>query len=343
MHGINMEKTTGKILLDHGGGGRHTHSLIGSVFAGAFGMDSPLTDSAIGECKGSMFAFTTDSYVVRPAFFPGGNTGKLAVCGTVNDLAVSGAIPLALAAAFIIEEGFPVSSLQEIVNTMASEAARAGVRIITGDTKVVEKGKCDGIYITTSGIGFIDPRLSHTGRAERVRPGDRIIVSGPVGNHSLAILSARKELNFSTELFSDAASLNGMIKRLTDNIEGVHFMRDATRGGLAGVVNELSSITGLNVLIDENAVPVDEEVKGICEVLGFDPLYLANEGKAVIVVSAGEAEEALSVIRSEEPGRRAAIIGEIGKERKTIVSMRTIAGGNRILDVPSGSLIPRIC
>jgi len=343
MPGINMLIMNDVVTLDHGSGGRRTKVLIDELFASIFRMKQPLTDSAVNKCTGSYYAFTTDSYVVTPPFFAGGNTGNIAVCGTINDLAVSGAKPMVLSAAFIIEEGFAMTSLEKIVRSMASDADKAGVQIVTGDTKVVEKGKCDGIFITTSGVGFIEERLKGISTASGVIPGDKIIINGNLGNHALAVLAARGELSFSTSIRSDVAPLNKLITNITDKINGVRFMRDATRGGLAGVLNELASMAGFALSIDESSVPVAEEARGLCEVLGFDPLYLANEGKVVMVVSADEAEKTVSLMKNEEYGETATIIGEVSSQGKAIVNMLTVPGGSRIIDVPSGNQIPRIC
>jgi hydrogenase expression/formation protein HypE len=332
-----------RIRMNHGSGGRHTHRLIEELFAAGFCMSAPLTDSAIINYPGFSAAFTTDSYVVDPLFFPGGNIGKLAVCGTVNDLAVSGAIPVVLAAAFIIEDGFPLKELREIVSAMAEEALNANVKIVTGDTKVVEKGKCDRLFITTSGLGALDPSRSHIGKAEKVKQGDILIINGPVGNHALAVLGARNKLSFSTSVESDVASLNFMINKVLDGCEGVHFMRDITRGGLATVINELSGITGLSISVDEASIPVDEPVRGICEMLGFDPLFLANEGKVLIVCDKNSVSTVLETLRSDRLGEQAEIIGEMTGGNKRIVTLNTIIGGKRILEMPSGTELPRIC
>lgn len=305
-------------------------------------MAGPLTDSAVIEGTNNSLAFTTDSYVVDPLFFPGGNIGKLAICGTVNDLAVSGAIPRYIAASFIIEEGFPVDHLNTIAETMAEEAILAEVKIITGDTKVVEKGKCDKLFITTTGIGFINPDFDHIGSGRLIKPGDKLIINGSLGNHSIAIMGARKNLNFQTPILSDCASLNRIIQVVLNNCEEIHFMRDLTRGGLATVLNELADISKSGIFINEDLIPVDEQVKGLCEVLGFDPLYLANEGKVLIVVSSREAEKVLNLLRTDPLGKDAEIIGEItGKIRH--VELNTSIGSKRIMDMLTGHQLPRIC
>lgn len=332
-----------KITLGHGGGGRLSHELISSVFASRFGISGPMTDSALLDAGTGKIALTTDAYVVTPLFFPGGNIGKLAVCGTVNDLAVSGANPLYLAASFIIEEGFSVDDLVKIVTTMAGEAEQAGVKIVTGDTKVVEKGKCDGIFITTTGVGILAGRYEHISAGSHVRPGDRVIINGASGNHAVTILSARRNLSFEPPVISDCASLNIMIKKVLDNSDGVHFMRDLTRGGLAAVLNELAAMTGLGIVIEEDLVPVDEQVRGLCEILGFEPLALANEGKLIMVVTPPEADKITTIMRSDQAGQNSAIIGTISDKRPGSVILNGSTGGRRFLEMPSGLQLPRIC
>jgi len=331
------------ISLNQGSGGKLTHELIEQVFVGRFGMVKPLTDSAILKDTRCTLAFTTDSYVVDPLFFPGGNIGKLAVCGTVNDLVVSGAEPMYIAVSFIIEEGFPVNELVVIAESMAEEALKAGVRIVTGDTKVVEKGKCDKLFITTSGTGILNPDLEHISIARQVKTGDKLIINGPVGNHAIAVLGARDSLSFTSSVTSDCASLNHLIRNVTQNCNEIHFMRDLTRGGLATVLNELAAMIGGGIVIEEASVPVDEPVKGLCEILGFDPFYLANEGKVIIVVGAGEEKRVLDVMRSDPLGKYSEIIGEIIPDKKKLVVLNTSVGGQRILDMPSGLQFPRIC
>ncbi len=331
------------ISLNHGSGGKLTHKLIKDVFVKRFGSERPLTDSAIIQEKGVILATTTDSYVVDPLFFPGGNIGKLAVCGTVNDLAVSGAVPSFISAAFIIEEGLPVSDLERIVESMTEEAKKAGIIIVAGDTKVVEKGKCDKLFITTSGTGFLSPGLEHISTGEKIETGDRIIINGPVGDHAIAVLGARNNFNFNTPVVSDCSSLNHLIKRIISGKINVKFMRDVTRGGLAAVLNELSEMTGRGIIIDEASVPVNEPVRGLCELLGFDPLYLANEGKLILVVDARDESKALKIMRQDELGKNSAVIGEITPENKNIVMLNTPAGGKRIIYMPSGIQLPRIC
>jgi hydrogenase expression/formation protein HypE len=332
-----------RISLNHGSGGRQSHQLIEKVFVAEFGISEPLTDSAILKNAGFTLAFTTDSYVVDPLFFPGGNIGKLAVCGTVNDLAVSGAEPKYICASFIIEEGFPVNDLGVIAHSMAEEAVRAGVKIVTGDTKVVEKGKCDKLFITTSGIGVLNPEMEHISTGMRIKTGDKLIINGSLGNHAIAVLGSRNQLNFSAPVTSDCSSLNHMIGNVLHSCKEINFMRDLTRGGLATVLNELTGITGTGILIDEASIPVDDPVKGLCEMLGFDPMYLANEGKVLIVAGAGEAKKILEILRSDPLGINSEIIGEIIPEKRPVVILNTSIGGKRILDMLSGQQFPRIC
>ena len=332
-----------KIELNHGSGYKLTHDLIENVFAGTFGMGAPLTDSAILSEEGFTLAFTTDSYVVDPIFFPGGDIGKLSVCGTINDLAVSGAVAKYISVSFIIEEGFSLDDLKIIVRSMSEEAKKAGVLIVTGDTKVVEKGKCDKIFITTSGIGLVAPEFKSLSSGVRVCPGDRLIINGPVGNHAVAVLGARKKLSFSSHVRSDCAALNRLINRVMIAAREVHFMRDLTRGGLAVVLNELAALTGYDIEVKEDSVPVDDPVRGLCEILGFDPLYLANEGKVLIVAGAEDYIDILDILRNEPEGINSAVIGEITSFKNGRVVLRTMIGGTRILGMPSGLQLPRIC
>lgn len=331
------------VSLDQGSGGKLTHELIEKVFVRRFGMAEPLTDSAIIKGSGSALAFTTDSYVVDPLFFPGGNIGKLAVCGTVNDLAVSGAVPMHIAASFIIEEGFPMNELVVIAESMAEEAFKAGVKIVTGDTKVVDKGKCDKLFITTSGIGVLKPEMEDISTGKRIKPGDKLIINGTLGNHAIAILGARNKLSFNTPVTSDCASLNHLIRSVLQSSKEICFMRDLTRGGLATVLNELAIMIQSGITINETSIPVDDPVKGLCEMLGFDPLYLANEGKVLIVAGAGEEKVVLDILRSDPLGKCSEIIGEVVQDKRNLVVLNTSVGGKRILDMLSGQQLPRIC
>jgi hydrogenase expression/formation protein HypE len=331
------------ITLNHGSGGKMTQELISHLFARHFGMQGPMTDSAILETNYNNLAFSTDAYVVDPVFFPGGDIGKLAVCGTVNDLSVSGAKPVALSASFIIEEGFPYADLERIVISMANEARIAGVKVVAGDTKVVEKGKCDKIFITTSGIGIIDREYLEIGPARTVSPGDRIIINGCIASHAAAVLIARKQLNFNADIRSDCASLNYLVSDVLDTGVKVKFMRDLTRGGLATVLNELSGMTGCGISVSEEDIPMEESVRGFCEILGFDPLYMANEGKLIMVVDPAQAEETLKVLRMNSLGSESRVIGEVIPGKGGRVVLKTITGGSRMVGMLSGTQLPRIC
>ncbi len=331
------------VSLNHGSGGKLSHDLINKVFVKRFGIAEPLTDSAIIKDSGLFLSFTTDSYVVDPAFFPGGNIGNLAVCGTVNDLAVSGAIPLVISASFIIEEGFPVDELTKIAESMAEEALKAGVRIVTGDTKVVERGKCDKVFITTSGIGLLNPENEHISTGKHIKPGDKVIINGSLGNHAIAVLGARNKLSFSTPVISDCSPLNHMINNVLQSCKEIRFMRDITRGGLATVLNELTEMIGYSISINEDSIPIDEPVRGLCEMMGFDPLYLANEGKVLIVAGSGQENRVIDILRSDPLGKNAAIIGEIMPDKKELVILNTSIGGKRIIDMLTGQQLPRIC
>ncbi|OYT14224.1 MAG: hydrogenase expression/formation protein HypE [Bacteroidetes bacterium 4572_114] len=334
-----------KILLGHGSGGKLSHELISDIFLKYFNNEilGAQTDSAVLDIPGRHLSFTTDSYVVDPIFFQGGNIGKLAVCGTINDIAVSGAKPLYLSCGFIIEEGFALTDLETIAKTMAEEAKNAGVKIVTGDTKIVNKGKCDKIFINTAGIGVLAPEKKDISFGANIKPGDKIIVNGSIGDHGIAILAARESLSFQTDVQSDCASLNDLIQSCLASSENIKFMRDATRGGIATVLCELAENKNLGVIIEENEVPLKDLVKGTCEVFGFDPLYLANEGKVVMVAGAQDAGLILQKMRSHPLGQDARIIGEITKGHPTKVLMHTEIGGRRIIDMLAGEMLPRIC
>jgi hydrogenase expression/formation protein HypE len=338
-------KLDNKILLSHGSGGKLSHELISELFVKYFHNEilSQQTDSAILDFPGEHLSFTTDSYVVDPIFFQGGNIGKLAVCGTVNDLTVSGAKPLYLSCGFIIEEGFSISDLEAIVKTMAEEAKNAGIKIVTGDTKVVNKGKCDKVFINTAGIGLLKPERKNISFGNDISPGDKIIVNGSIGDHGIAILAARESLSFQADIKSDCASLNGLIEDCLCASSGIRFMRDATRGGIATVLCELAENKNLGIVINETTLPLKELVKGTCEVFGFDPLYLANEGKVLMIVGANDAELILEKMRSHHLGKEAQIIGEIVAEHPAKVLMQTEIGGRRIIDMLAGEILPRIC
>jgi hydrogenase expression/formation protein HypE len=333
------------ITLNHGSGGRVTRDLISGLFLKYFSNKtlSNLTDSAVISSASEFLSFTSDGFVVDPVFFPGGNIGKLAVCGTVNDLAVSGAVPKYLSASFIIEEGFTLHDLEKIVKSMAGEAKNAGVEIITGDTKVVPRGKCDKIFITTSGIGFLRKEFRGIGLGKSVRPGDKIIVNGTLGDHSIAILSSRESLKFESKIKSDCASLNHLIQKALKVCPEIGFMRDATRGGLGTVACELASTIHRSIYLNEADIPMKESVQGICELFGFDPLFLANEGKVLMVVPTKKAGAVIKTLQSDGLGKKAAVIGEVTDDIKGKVVLKTIAGGKRLIDVPAGAQLPRIC
>lgn len=334
-----------RILLSHGSGGKLSHELINKLFVKYFNNESleAQTDSAILETAEGEIAFTTDSYVVDPIFFPGGNIGKLAVCGTVNDLAVSGAAPKYLSCGFIIEEGMHLDELEKVVASMSEEAAKAGVRIVTGDTKVVNRGKCDKLFINTAGIGALERSKRHISYGNSVTSGDRVIVNGSIGDHGIAILAARESLSFRSEIQSDCAPLNDLIAKIPCKPEQIRFMRDATRGGLATVLCELAGEKNLGIAVDEEKIPVKEVVSGACEVFGFDPLYLANEGKVVMVVDGAVADAVVEELRKHPLGREATVIGEIVDDHPGKVLLQTTIGGRRILDMLAGEMLPRIC
>lgn len=332
-----------RITLAHGAGGKATHTLVEAMFLPAFSNPilALLEDQAVFTIQGSRLAFTTDSFVVSPLFFPGGNIGDLAVNGTVNDLAVSGARPLFLSAGFILEEGFPVADLERIVASMAAAAHAAGVQIVTGDTKVVQRGKADGCYVNTSGVGVIERSVSLG--AAHARPGDAVLLSGPIGDHGVTIMLARGELDIESDVVSDTAPLHGLVDRLLDAAPGVRCLRDATRGGVATILNEVAGASDVAVVIQEDAVPVRPEVRGACELLGIDPLYVACEGRIVVFVAGSEAPAALEAMRSHPLGTGAAIIGEVKEDPPTLVLLRTEFGGTRIVDTLIGDPLPRIC
>jgi hydrogenase expression/formation protein HypE len=330
------------VTLAHGAGGKATRALVEGLFVEELGnpLLEPLGDSAFLELNGSRLAFTTDSYVVKPIFFPGGDIGELAVNGTVNDLAVSGAVPLALSAGFVVEEGFPVTDLRRIAASMAAAAATVGVPVATGDTKVVERGHGDGVYVNTAGVGIVgNVELG----PERVQPGDRVLVSGTIGDHGMAVMIARGELDLEVELESDTAPMHELAKALVELGSAVRWLRDPTRGGLATALNELAEEAELAVVLDETALPLRPAVVGACEILGIDPLYVANEGKLVAVVASDVAEGALAALRTHVLGAEAAIVGEIRADPAGLVVLETALGGSRIVDMLVGDPLPRIC
>jgi len=332
-----------KIMLAHGSGGKLTHKLIGDIFRKHFSNDilNKGDDSAVLAVPQSQLAFTTDSFVVSPLFFKGGNIGKLAVCGTVNDLAAAGAEPLYISAGFIIEEGFRLEELEAIVSSMAETARAANVRIVTGDTKVVQRGAADGIFINTSGIGVIPDGINISG--SNARPGDKVIVTGTLGDHGCAILLEREKLNISSPVQSDCAPLNGLINEILKICKNIHVLRDPTRGGLATTLNEIAAQSCVGITLYENSIPVKDEVRGVCELLGMDPLYMANEGKMIVILPAESADAVLEKIKSHPFGTNARIIGDVTDKQPGRVIIKTITGGSRILDMLSGDQLPRIC
>ncbi len=332
-----------KVLLAHGGGGTLSHQLIQKLFFSQFDNDvlNVHHDSAMFDINGSRIAFTTDSYVVQPIFFPGGNIGDLAINGTVNDLSVSGAKPLYISVGFIIEEGFEIEELWKIVLSMKQAANLAGVKIVTGDTKVVDHGKGDKIFINTSGIGLIEPGINIS--PKNCREGDAVILNGRIAEHGITIMSAREGLEFETTVESDSAPLNNLISDVLNKTKNVHVMRDPTRGGIASALNEIAESSGMGIHIYEDKIPITEEVKGACEILGLDPLYIANEGKVLIFVPGSEAEEVLNVMRKHPLGKESSIIGTVTKNDPGLVIMKTLIGSSRIVDMISGEQLPRIC
>ncbi len=332
-----------RISLAHGEGGELTHQLINDVFIKSFQHhEQTQFDAAILKWDATNIAVTTDSFVIKPLFFPGGNIGKLAVAGTVNDLAVSGAIPKAITAGFIIEEGFPMVDLEKIVQSMADEAEEAGVKIIAGDTKVVEKGSVDGLFINTTGIGDLsEQRMT----PEMIKEGDTVIISGPIGDHGIAILSARQDLGILTDVSSDCASLNCLIQPLLKQVNGIRIMRDPTRGGLATTLVELCEDFNITIELKEATLPIRKKVEGACDILGFDPLYLANEGKVAMIVDKKEEQQVLQLLHQHELGKGAQVIGQVTSsdngEGKLL--LKTPIGTTRRLQRLSGLLLPRIC
>lgn len=332
-----------QIELAHGSGGRLTHELVEHLFKNHF--SNPyldlLEDSAVLPEQKGRLALTTDSYVVRPVFFPGGDIGKLAICGTVNDLSMVGARPLYITAGYILEEGLPYSDLEKIVSSMAETAAAAGVRVVAGDTKVVERGSADKIFINTAGAGWIREGVDLSPR--NVRPGDRILVSGTLGDHGIAILSKREGLELGTSLVSDCAPLNGLVQTLLDRHHEIRVMRDPTRGGLATTLVELARASNLGFQIEETNTPVRESVRAACELLGIDPYYVANEGKLIVLVSANEAESVLATLQSHPLGKDARLIGQVAESHPKKVVLRTILGVTRVMEMLAADQLPRIC
>ena len=335
-----------KITLSHGSGGKATHNLIEGVFAPAFSnplldaMDDAATFSING--TGQRLAFTTDTYVVSPLFFPGGDIGKLAIHGTINDLAMAGAEPLYLSAGFILEEGFPIADLRRIVASMAAAASEAGVSIVTGDTKVVQRGKADGLFINTAGVGVL--RATWPLGQTQLQPGDKVLLSGPIGDHGIAIMLAREALDIESDVESDTAPLHSLVAAMFAAVgDAVHCLKDPTRGGVATALNEMALGSEVSVALDEHAIPVHAEVRGACEILGLDPLTIANEGKLLAIVAPDKAEIALEAMRAHPLGHEAAIIGSVQADPPGLVFLHTDIGGMRVLDMLVGDPLPRIC
>lgn len=332
-----------KILLDHGGGGLLMHELITHMFLPKLknAYLERMEDGAVFNVGGIKLCFSTDSYVVSPIFFPGGDIGSLSVHGTVNDIAMCGGIPLFLSAGFILEEGFNMQDLEKIIESIAKAASKAGTQIVTGDTKVVAKGAADSIFINVSGIGIITYKGAISPRS--VMPGDTVIINGSVGDHSAAILSKREDLGFKSEIVSDSAPLNSLVEKILNASPNIHCMRDVTRGGLGAVLCEIAHQSQCQIIIEERDIPVQEEVKGVCEILGLDPLFLANEGKMVVFCPKEDADIVLNTMKKHEYGKHAAIIGEVAKKGRGRLVLHTSIGGAREVDLPTGELVPRIC
>jgi len=331
------------VLLAHGGGGRLTQEMVQKMFLAQFRNEllEPLHDGAVFSIDGARLAFSTDSYVVNPIFFPGGDIGELAVNGTVNDLAMCGAQPRYLSAAFIIEEGFPMDDLWRIVLSMQEAAKRAGVMLVTGDTKVVDRGKGDKIFVNTSGVGVISEGVDVS--SKRAAVGDQIILSGPIAVHGIAIMSVREGLEFDAEIKSDTAPLNELVQTMLRASKHVHVLRDPTRGGVASALNEIADSSNIGIVISEASIPLTEGVHGACEILGLDPLYVANEGKLIAFVSPADSAKVLAAMRTHPLGREAVVIGEVVTEHPGTVIMKSRIGGSRVVDMLSGEQLPRIC
>ena len=331
------------IMMAHGGGGKLSQQLIQQVFYKAFANEELLIshDGALLSINGSRLAFSTDSYVIQPIFFPGGNIGDLAINGTVNDLACCGAIPQYLSVGFILEEGFPISELERIAQSMKKAANDAGIKIVTGDTKVVERGKGDQVFINTSGIGLIpsDRNISPL----NCQVGDVIIINGTIADHGIAIMSSRAGLEFETTIQSDSCALNGLVEEIFKASKNIHVLRDPTRGGVASALNEIAQSSKTGIVIEEEKIPVQEDVKAACELLGFDPLYVANEGKILVFVVADDAEKVIDAMKQHPAGKNAAIIGKVTSDYQNKVRMKTILGSQRFVEMMSGEQLPRIC
>jgi hydrogenase expression/formation protein HypE len=332
------------VILGHGSGGQLSSALMRDVLAPALAAASPggvLNDAAVVEVAGARLAFTTDSFVVSPIRFPGGDIGELAVNGTINDLAMMGATPVAISLAYVIEEGLPLEELRAITASAAAAAARAGTRIVTGDTKVVGRGSADRLFVNTSGLGLVGPGVAPS--ADRATPGDAVILSGPIGLHGVAVMSVREGLEFEVEIASDTQALNGLVARILAIEPDVHVLRDPTRGGLSSALNEIAAASGVGMVLDEPAIPVPGPVRAACEFLGLDPLHVANEGKLVAIVPAASAEAVVRAMHETAEGAEAAIIGRVVAEHPGMVTIRTIVGSERIVDMLVGEQLPRIC
>ncbi len=331
------------VLLGHGSGGKLSADLVEQLFLPAFRNPylEKLDDQAVLEVNGARLAFSTDSFVVTPIFFPGGDIGRLAINGTVNDLAMSGARPLYLSAAFILEEGLPLPDLQRIVRSMQAACQAAGVLLVTGDTKVVNRGSGDRVFINTSGVGSIEHK--HVISADQVRAGDAVILSGTIADHGMAVMSMREGLEFETQIMSDTAPLNALVQVMLETSPAIHCLRDPTRGGVATSLNEIARRAHVGIVLDEKRLPIREDVKGACEILGIDPLYVANEGKLIAIVGRQDAEQVLERMHGHQHGQAAQIIGEVVGDHPCMVIMRTGIGGTRIVDVMLGEQLPRIC
>jgi hydrogenase expression/formation protein HypE len=342
--GRKLDLEAGRVDMTHGSGGKAMAQLVDELFVAAF--DNPMlakkNDQALFEVPAGRMVMTTDGYVVSPIFFPGGDIGSLAVHGTINDVAMAGARPLYLSASYILEEGFPLRDLRRVVGSMARASREAGVAIVTGDTKVVEKGKGDGVFISTTGVGIVPPPVV-TPSGDRARPGDVIIVSGTLGDHGVAILSSREGLAFETSIESDSAPLHGLVARMVEVVPDIHVLRDPTRGGLSATLNEIAQQSGVGMLVEERAIPVREEVTAACELLGLDPMHLANEGKLVAICDRRHAERLLAAMRSDPLGKGSAVIGHVVDDEHRFVQIETVFGGKRILDWLVGEALPRIC
>lgn len=338
-----LDIKNGRVDMSHGAGGRAMAQLIGDLFVEQFDNDllNREHDAATFTLPPGRVVMSTDSFVISPLFFPGGDIGSLAVHGTVNDVAMAGATPLYLTAGFILEEGFPLADLAKIVRSMAAAAKDAGVAIVTGDTKVVERGHGDGVFINTAGVGVVADGVEVCG--DLARPGDKVLVNGTLGDHGVAVMSKRENLSFTTEILSDSQALNGLVADMVQAVPDIHVLRDPTRGGLAATLNEIAHQSGVGIELQEKEIPVRPEVKSACELLGLDPLYVANEGKLIAICPADRADTLLAAMRAHPKGRDAAIVGEVLEDSRCFVRMKTQLGGTRMVDWLAGEQLPRIC